>query len=180
MPVLNVWLRILNISAVRSRIGEIKALVDDRKVGDDVALNRLDERRPVVERRVFDLAPFQTPVLADANPMQNLAAPTLHRAERATPRRNLPDRDKWHSVELFTGSVTKHFQRSLDLIDPDLNPVANIAILVDGGLHVVLCIIGIGVIAADIQVNARGPARDTYDAQIPSLEIGRASCRERV
>ena len=51
--------RILNMSAVRPRIGEIEALIDHRKVGDDVALHRLHQRRPVVHGRVFDLAALQ-------------------------------------------------------------------------------------------------------------------------
>src|ERR1019366_120812 len=106
------------MSAVRSRIGEVEALVNDRKVRDDVALNRLDDGWPVVEGWVFDLAPFQTPVLANTNPMQNLPAPALYRAQCTTSGRNLSDRDKWLSLVFFPGSVKKHFQRSAYLIDP--------------------------------------------------------------
>src|SRR5258708_25262266 len=39
--------------SIRPRVGKIEALVDDWETRNDVSLNRLHQRRPVVERRVF-------------------------------------------------------------------------------------------------------------------------------
>src|SRR6266852_3665347 len=55
-PVLKLFWRILNMSAIRARVGEVEALVDHREVGDDIALHRLDDGGPVVDGRVFDFA----------------------------------------------------------------------------------------------------------------------------
>src|SRR5260370_36111789 len=52
-PVLKLFCRILNMSAIRARVGEVEPLVDPREVGDDVALHRLDDGGPVVDGRVF-------------------------------------------------------------------------------------------------------------------------------
>jgi len=50
----------------------LKLLFDHREVGNDVPLNGFDQRGPVVERRIFDLAAFQMIVCAGANPVDDL------------------------------------------------------------------------------------------------------------
>src|SRR5258708_37605382 len=52
-PVLRLFCRILNMSAIRARVGEVETLVDHRKVGDDMPLYPLNAGGPVVYDRVL-------------------------------------------------------------------------------------------------------------------------------
>src|SRR5574340_896977 len=83
MPARNVFCRILNMSAVRPRVGKIEALVDHREIRNDVSLHRFYQRRPVIHGRVLDLAAFQPAIAARTHPVNDLAAPALHRAQGA-------------------------------------------------------------------------------------------------
>src|ERR1019366_7759388 len=76
---------------VRPRVGKIEALVDHRKIRNDVPLDRFHQRWPVVERRVFDLAAFEMIVRPGANPMDDFSSPSLNGAQREAVRR-----DGWH------------------------------------------------------------------------------------
>src|ERR1035437_2661438 len=46
-------------SAVRARIGQVETLVDHRKIGDDVALHRLHDGSPIIDRWVLDLTAIE-------------------------------------------------------------------------------------------------------------------------
>src|ERR1035437_5170720 len=75
-------------SALRARIGEIETLVDHREIGDDVALHRLHDGGPIIDRWVLDLTALQAIALCGAHPMQDLAAPAFDGADRTTARRH--------------------------------------------------------------------------------------------
>src|ERR1035438_3414313 len=68
---------------VRPRVGKVEALVDHRKVRNDVSLDRFHQRWPVVERGVFDLAALQMIIRPGANPMDDFPAPTFDSAQSA-------------------------------------------------------------------------------------------------
>src|SRR5260370_12724734 len=80
-PVLKLFCRILNMSAIRARVREVETLVDHREVGDDVSLYGLDDRGPVVDGGVLDFAALQSIVGTGTHPVNDFAAPSLHRAE---------------------------------------------------------------------------------------------------
>src|SRR5260370_25324983 len=64
--------------SIRSRIGKIETLIDDREIRNDISLNRLDQGWPVIERRVLNLAPLKMIVRTSANPMDDFTAPSLN------------------------------------------------------------------------------------------------------
>src|SRR5258708_8039198 len=94
--------------SIRSRVGKIETLVDDREVRNDISLNRLDQGWPVVEGRVIDLATFEMIVGAGTNPMDDFAAPSLDGAQRAAVRGDGRDFRTELSVQPLLGSAPDH------------------------------------------------------------------------
>src|SRR5258708_4728029 len=70
----------LNLT-ICSGIGKVEALVDHWKVWHDVALNRLHQGRPIVERRVLHFAARDAIAGGRPDPIKNFAAPALDASE---------------------------------------------------------------------------------------------------
>src|ERR1035441_3990428 len=88
-PTLNVFWRILNIALpIRPRIGQVEALVDHWKIRNDIAFHRFHDCGPVVDGWIFHFAAFEAIAVAGSNPVNDLATPPFHRAQRAPIRRN--------------------------------------------------------------------------------------------
>src|ERR1035441_7078998 len=103
-------------SAVRARIGEVETLVDYREIGDDVPLHRLYDGGPVIHRRVLDLTALQAIAGRRAHPMQDLAAPALHGAERAASGRHGSRRRAVRAFRQVVGRRAQDAERLLHLI----------------------------------------------------------------
>ena len=89
-----------------------------------------------------------------ANPMDDLAAPSLDGAHRATVRGNGRDLRTELSVLAVLRSVPEDPQGFVHLVDTDLHPMIHVANLINGYAEGVAAIGRIRVIAPNVQVYA--------------------------
>src|SRR6266568_473659 len=139
--------------SIRSRVGKIETLIDDGEVCNDVSLDCFDQGRPVIERRILNLAALQMIVSARANPMDDFAAPSLDGAQRAAVRGNGRDFRTEVSVETLIRSAPDDAQRFIHLVDPHLQPMAYVANVINGYPEGVATIRRIRVIAPSVQIH---------------------------
>src|SRR6266545_3221013 len=169
-PVCATFLRILNmVSAVRPGIREVEALIDHGKIRHDVSLYGLDQRRPVVQGWVLDLAAFEAAVPARPDPMKNLPTPALHGAQRAAvPWKSGYGNTMRACIQAGYGLPNQR-QRLPDLVHSNLYPPQHIAFLIDGHLERNGVIRRIWMVAPDVPVYTRCAAGHTHDSQIPGF-----------
>ena len=79
--------RVLLVIRDRTRIGQIEAFVADRKIRDPVLADGHGQPEPVVERRVLDLVPPETPVAVRDRGVGDLAAPAFDHGDDERPGR---------------------------------------------------------------------------------------------
>src|SRR5262249_19988072 len=118
-------------SAVRSRVGKVEALIDHRKIRNDIRLNSLHQGRPVIHGWILDFAALQAIVSPRPQPMNYFAAPALHRANGATARPyRLARRAVFALQVLFQGAPDNAYRHSY-FVDPDLHAMPHVAGLIN-------------------------------------------------
>ncbi len=91
MPVFAIWRRMCSIGVleVLSAVGKVERLVDQRKVGNDVADHRVLEHRPVRPRRIVRMAAADRAAGAAFERDQHGSAPAFDVAQALAERRRL-------------------------------------------------------------------------------------------
>src|SRR5208337_4656292 len=88
IPVFAIWRRMVSMASSRlqvvAAVGKVEGLVDERKIGNDVADHRMLQHRPVLPRRVVRMAATDRTVGAALQADRHRTAPALDHAQRET------------------------------------------------------------------------------------------------
>jgi hypothetical protein len=156
----------LNIALpIRPRIGQVEALVDYWKIRNDIAFYRFHDGWPVVDGWIFHLAAFEAVTVASSDPVNDLATPPFHRAQRAAIRRNGLSGGAVRTVWQMGSRSADHLYRLPHFINANLQAVADISRLVDWHAEREVTVRLIRVIAPKIEIDAGGATCHADDSQ---------------
>src|SRR5512132_4685271 len=121
-----------------ARVGAIERFVAERKVGDDVALDRRLEQRPLEPGRIPQVAAPDAAVGCEPEPDQDIAAERLGKRDALTAcyRHRGPDRALRQPLE----DLLEEREALLDLADPDPDPGIDVAVRQDGHVELELVV----------------------------------------
>ncbi len=164
---------------VVARVGAVERFVAEREVGDDVALDRRLQQRPLEPRRIAQVAALDRAVGVEPQPDQDVAAerlPTSAMPSRPRParQRRAGSRPGGQPLE----DLLDQRQALLDLADADPHPRVDVAVARAPAPRSELVVGRIARGPARIEGAARGAADVAAGAESPR-QLGASGCRCR-
>src|SRR5437867_3954296 len=153
-------------STVGSGVGQVEALVHDRKVGDNVAQDGFAQGGPVLQRRVFDFTTGQTVVGRRSNPVKNLATPAFDIAEGDAIGGQWADLGSQGAGRQPVEHLLEDGERLVNLFASHDEAALHVAFAEDGHDELDLVVIGVREIAAQVVVEAGSAAGDAHHAEV--------------
>src|SRR5690348_15367298 len=152
------WKMCLRMAAseIVSRVGTVERFVAQREIGDDVALDRRFEQRPLEPRRVAQVAARDRAVGIEPQPNQHVAAEALdqRQAFTAIPRQLDTRRTRRQLIENLLDQV----ETLLHFADADPDARVDVAVGAARNGEAQLIVRGVNQIAARVEIATRSAA----------------------
>src|SRR4029079_5614248 len=118
-------------SQIVASIGQIEALIDQRKVRNDISDDSPLDRRPIRERWIPHLAAMDIAIFSDHDAIEDVSPPAFDRRESPFSRARLMTRrrQQW-ARRNFVTNFTHQTDRFMDLVHAYTHAFADIAIAI--------------------------------------------------
>src|SRR5712692_2988221 len=155
-------------SEIIPRVREVKALVDQRKIRNDIPQHCPLDRRPVHKRRVAHLTSMNLPLLAGHHHVHNFTTPAFD-------RRQGPFTGLWHATWHVGNRPLRNLHAHLpdqphgfmNLIHADPHPRPHIAVAIRDHLDRQFIVGGKRSITTEVLIETRRPSDDSHYRMIP-------------
>src|SRR5689334_3766053 len=154
-------------SQVVARVRLVERLVAEREVRDDVLEQRVGQRAPVQKRRVHDLDAVEPARRVRHHPVHDAAPPPLDHPERRLIGWERAEGSRENPRGQSRHRLPDESHRLARLLEPDPGARLDVARLEYRHPHLELAVGGEGMVAADVDVDARAAGDEAEDAVVP-------------